>query len=221
MMFSYSNWRVIIEHLPELLGGLGLGLFMAAISLFLGMLIGLVMGIIAESHSSIGKSVAALYTGTIRNTPILLLIYITYFGLPLIGISRPSVQTFIITLTIYAGGYMTEVFRSGLRVVQPGLIEAGLATGLRTSQTLIYIRLPIVIRNVLPSLSNYMISLFKDTALAAAITVPELTYLTRKLTTDYFQVVEPWLTAGLMYVVTCYLLAMGLRRIERRVSFEG
>lgn len=219
-MSLQSSWRFIVDSFPSLLQGLGLGLFMAVISLALGMLIGLLVAVLAETGRPEGRILAVAYTGTIRNTPLLLLIYITFFGLPLVGVSLPRTETFIITLSLYAGGYMTEVFRSGLKIVKRGYIEAGLATGLRNDQILLHIRLPIMFRNVLPSLSNYLISLFKDTALASAITVPELTYVARKLTTDTFKVVEPWLVAGFLYVVTCYVLALFLRRAERRLAFK-
>lgn len=215
-----SFMRFLENNFLDLLQGLGLGILMAVISLTVGMLIGLAVALLADRGRGPGTAIAMLYTGTIRNTPLLLLIFITYFGLPYVGISLPRLETFMVTLSLYAGGYMTEVFRSGLKIIKKGYVEAGLSTGLRSGQILLHIRLPIMFRNVLPSLSNYLISLFKDTALASAITVPELTYLARKITTDTFQVVEPWVTAGLMYVVTCYVLALLLRRAERRLAFQ-
>lgn len=215
-----SFMRFLENNFVDLLQGLGLGIVMAVVSLTVGMLIGLGVALLADRARGPGTAIAMLYTGTIRNTPLLLLIFITYFGLPYVGLSLPRLETFIVTLSLYAGGYMTEVFRSGLKIIKRGYIEAGLSTGLGSGQILLHIRLPIMFRNVLPSLSNYLISLFKDTALASAITVPELTYLARKITTDTFQVVEPWVTAGLMYVVTCYVLALLLRLAERRLAFQ-
>jgi polar amino acid transport system permease protein len=75
-----------------------------------------------------------------------------------------------------------------------------------------------MLRNVLPSLGNNFISLFKDTSLAAAIAVPELTYYARKINVETFRVIETWMVASLMYVAACYLIAAGLRRVERRLA---
>ena len=125
---------------------------------------------------------------------------------------------FATTLSLYAGAYMMEVFRAGLAAVPKGLIEAGQAVGLRRSQIRWNIQLPIMARNALPSMSNYLISLFKDTALASVIAVPELTFQANKITAETFRVFEAWITVGLLYLATCYVLAIVLRRVERQFA---
>src|SRR5690625_7526409 len=108
-----SFMRFLENNFIDLLQGLGLGILMAIISLTVGMLIGLAVALLADRARGPGTAIAMLYTGTIRNTPLLLLIFITYFVLPYIGISLPRLETFMVTLSLYAGGYMTAVFRSG------------------------------------------------------------------------------------------------------------
>jgi polar amino acid transport system permease protein len=134
------------------------------------------------------------------------------------GLRFGKIESFVITLAIYAGAYLTEVFRAGLLSLPKGLREAGLAIGLTERQTRTSIIVPVMLRNVLPSLGNNFISLFKDTSLAAAIAVPELTYYARKINVETFRVIETWLVASLMYVAACYLIAAGLRRVERRLA---
>ena len=97
-----------------------------------------------------------------------------------------------------------------------GVIDAGRAIGLTGFQLALYVVSPIMLRNCLPALGTTFISLFKDTSLAAVIAVPELTFQARKLNVETFRVVEAWITASVLYLATCLLIAAGLRRLERR-----
>jgi polar amino acid transport system permease protein len=96
------------------------------------------------------------------------------------------------------------------------MIDAGRAIGLRQLQIARLVIFPILLRNSLPALGSTFISLFKDTSIAAAIAVPELTFEARKINVETFRVIETWLVATALYVVTCSLIAAGLRRLERR-----
>ena len=141
------------------------------------------------------------------------------FALPEAGSSGlGKIESFVFTLTFYAGAYLTEVFRGGLVALPRGLREAGLAIGMTEWRTRIWIIIPVMIRNVLPALSNNFISLFKDTSLAAAIAVPELTFYARQINVNTFRVIESWTVASLMYVCACYVIAAGLRRVERKLA---
>jgi polar amino acid transport system permease protein len=146
------------------------------------------------------------------------LILFTYFALPQMGVALGKIPSFILTLSLYAGAYLTEVFRAGLLAVPKGLREAGLAIGLTEATIKTTIVLPVMLRNALPSLSNNFISLFKDTSLAATIAVPELTFYARKINVESFRVIETWMVASLIYVVACYVIAGLLRRLERRLA---
>jgi polar amino acid transport system permease protein len=112
------------------------------------------------------------------------------------------------------------VFRGGLLGVPKGMREAGLAIGLTEWQIRLHIVIPIMLRTVLPALGSTFIGLFKDTSLAAAIAVPELTFEARKINVESFRVVETWLVATALYVATCSILAALLRRVEARLSLS-
>ena len=99
---------------------------------------------------------------------------------------------------------------------QRTFVEAGMAIGLTRTQVNAYVVFPLMLRNALPALGSNFISLFKDTSLAAAIAVPELTFKARKINFETFRVIEVWLTASALYIATCYLIALALRRIEAR-----
>jgi polar amino acid transport system permease protein len=217
-MTYFFNFEVIQNNIGLMLDGLGLGLFIAAVSLSFGIILGLFAAFAAVSSNRALGRLSSGYTALFRNTPLLVLIFIAYFGLPDVGIVMEKTTSFIFTLSLYAGAYMADVFRAGLHAIPKGIIEAGQAIGLTRFQIRWSIQMPIMFRNVLPSMSNFLISLFKDTSLAASITVHELTYFARKLSVETFRVFEAWLTAAVLYVVTCYIVAYLLRKVERKLS---
>jgi polar amino acid transport system permease protein len=213
------NFGAVWRDFDLLLWGLALGLGMAIVSILIGCVIGLAAAFAMLSKQGWLRRVAGTYVTVIRNSPPLVLILLAYFALPqVLGMRIGKVEAFIGTLAIYAGAYLTEVFRGALMALPGGLREAGLAIGLTERQAKAYVIVPVMLRNALPALSNNFISLFKDTSLAAAIAVPELTFYARQINVHSFRVVETWLVASLMYVATCYLIAAGLRRLERRMA---
>lgn len=215
------NFAAVWRDFDLLMAGLGLGLILAVISIAIGCLIGLLAAFGMLSKNPFIRFASTAYVSAIRNTPILVLILFTFFALPQLGIRFGKIESFIVTLSVYSGAYLTEVFRAGLVALPGGLREAGLSIGLTELRTKLYLIIPVMFRNVLPSLSNNFISLFKDTSLAAAIAVPELTFYARKINVETFRVIETWLIASLLYVVACYIIAAILRRIEVHLSIPG
>lgn len=211
------NFSAVWRNFDQLLGGLLLGLELAFVSILIGAIIGLFTAFGLVSKSRWAKLPSGLYVTIIRNLPILVLILFTYFALPQMGVRLGKIESFVLTLAVYSGAYLAEVFRAGLLSISPGLSEAGLAIGLTPMQIRTSIIIPLMLRNALPSLGSTMISLFKDTSLAAAIAVPELTFEARKINVETFRVVETWLVAAGLYVATCSILAALLRALERRM----
>jgi polar amino acid transport system permease protein len=212
------NFNAVWRSFDQLLGGLALSLGLAFFAILLGGIIGLFTAFALISKSRILRLPARLYVTVIRNTPILVLILFTYFALPQLGVRMGKIESFVFTLALYSGAYLAEVFRAGLQAVPAGLREAGLAIGLTELQTRASIITPLMLRNALPSLSSTLISLFKDTSLAAAIAIPELTFEARKINVETFRVIETWIVASGLYVTTCSLLAAVMRRVERKLS---
>lgn len=212
------NFAAVWRDFDILLSGLGLGLVLAVISIAIGCLIGLFLAFAMLSKKRPIRWAAAVYVSVFRNTPILVLILFTFFALPEFGINLGKIESFIVTLSVYSGAYLTEVFRSGLVSLPPGLREAGLTVGLTEFRTKILITIPVMFRRVLPALGNNFISLFKDTSLAAVIAVPELTFYARKINVETFRVIETWLVVSLMYVIACSIIAAILRRTENRLA---
>ena len=220
MALHYNfNWPVIWRNSDKLYSGLALGLAIAVVSLLIGCVIGIALAACRQSRNPVLRLPAAAFVEVVRNTPLLILVFFVYFGLPELGFTAfDNIESFTATLAIYAGAYLTEVFRGGLSAIPAAFIEAGKAIGLSRLQRLRYVVLPVLFRIVLPSLSSALISLFKDTALAAAIGVPELTFGARWINVNTFQVLETWTMATVLYLTACYTIAIGLRRVERRFA---
>jgi glutamine transport system permease protein len=212
------NFSAVWRSFDLLLEGLALSLVLAFVAILIGCVIGLVTAFCLMSKSGLARRPARIYVTIIRNTPILVLILFTYFALPQLGVRLDKIDSFILTLAVYSGAYLAEVFRAGLLSVPAGLREAGLAIGLREMQIRGAIILPLMVRNVLPSLGSTLISLFKDTSLAAAIAIPELTFEARKINVESFRVIETWIVTSLLYVGACSVLAALVRVAERRMS---
>ena len=210
------NFSVIWNNFDRLLAGLALGLGLALVSIAIGALAGVVLAFASVGKRKLLRGAVAGYVTVIRNTPILVIVLIVYFALPQFGIRLGKIESFVFSLSIYAAAYLTEVFRAGLLSVPSGIVDAGRAIGLKPRHIALLVVFPIVLRNSLPALGSTFISLFKDTSIAAAIAVPELTFEARKINVESFRVIETWLVATALYVVTCSLIAAGLRRLERR-----
>lgn len=210
------NLAVIWANGDRLLGGLILGLLLALAAIVAGSVLGLACAFAALGKSRPLRTAAAAYVTAVRNTPLLVIVLIAYFALPDLGLRMGKEVSFVVSLGLYAGAYLTEVFRASLLAIPAGLIEAGRSIGLTPAKIAWLIRLPLMMRNALPALGSTFIALFKDTSIAAAIAVPELTFQARRINVDTFRVVEAWLAAGTLYLVTCIVLAAALRRFERR-----
>lgn len=219
MQAYHFNWFLAWQNFPRFYWGLAFGLELAAVSLLIGCVIGIAGAFARSFGPSWLRLIVASYVEFIRNVPLLLLVYFAFYGLPKVGVTVfNNVWSFIVALSVYSGAYLTEIFRAGVGSVPTGYIEAGKAIGLAPWQRARLITLPVTFRIILPSLSNTFISLFKDTALASALAVPELTYAAEWLNVNTFRTIEAWTFATVMYLFTGYAIAFILRRLERRYA---
>ena len=163
-MQYHLNFNFVWKYFDKLSGGLVLSLELALIGILIGMAIGLALAIAYTGGGRVVRTAITAYVEFVRNVPLLLLVYLVFYGIPSVGgFAYDATESFVATLAIYAGAYLVEVFRAGLDAIPKGLIDAGKAIGLTPVQLLVNVRLPTMFRIVLPSLSNAYISLFKDT----------------------------------------------------------
>ncbi len=213
------NFTLIWRHFDKLWSGLILSLELAVLSIGIGCIIGLALAILYVSGGRILRSLIAAYVEVIRNVPLILLVYLVFYGIPTVfDFAYSNTTSFVVTLSAYAGAYLVEVFRAGLDAVPRGLIDAGKAIGLTPFQRLVHVRLPTMLRIALPALSNTFVSLFKDTSVASVIAVPELTYGAQWINFNTFRIMEVYLVVTGLYLVTGYAILSGLRALERRYA---
>lgn len=218
-MEYHLNFNFVWKYADKLWWGLALSVQLAFISILIGCVIGLALALAHSGGNRWTRGAVAAYVEFVRNVPLLLLVYLVFYGIPSAGgFAYDATTSFVATLAIYSGAYLVEVFRAGLDAVPRGVIDAGKAIGLTPWQRFVELRLPIMLRVVLPSLSNAFISLFKDTSLASVIAVPELTYGANWIKTNTFRQVEVWLVVWPIYLVTGWAILAALRQLERRFS---
>lgn len=207
------------DNLKFLLDGFLVTLEVAVISIILSFLIGGILGIIRYAKIPVLSNIVAVLVETIRNLPLILIIFFVYFGLQ--DPSRSwsldmSVTTAaILALTIFESAMISEIIRSGLNSVPKGHIEAARSSGLNYMQTLIHIILPQALRNMVPPIVSQFISLLKDTSLAVIIALPELTHNGQIIYAQNGNYIYPVLILiALMYFVVNYGLSQIARRLE-------
>lgn len=213
------NFNLVWRHFDRLINGLILGLELASVSIAIGMAIGLALALASIHGNRWVRGAVFTYVEFIRNVPLLLLVYLVFYGLPtVVDIRYDATTSFLATLSLYAGAYLVEVLRAGLEAVPRGLIEAGKAIGLTPWQRLVSVRLPTAFRIALPSLSNTYVSLFKDTSIASVLAVPELAFGAQWINLNTFRIVEVYAVVTPIYLVTGYAILFGLRLLERRYA---
>ncbi len=213
------NFGLVWRHFDRLVDGLILSLQLAAFSIAIGMAIGLALALASIHGNRWVRGAVFAYVEFIRNVPLLLLVYLVFYGLPtVVDIRYDATTSFVATLSLYAGAYLVEVLRAGLEAVPRGLIEAGKAIGLTPWQRLVSVRLPTAFRIALPSLSNTYVSLFKDTSIASVLAVPELAFGAQWINLNTFRIVEVYAVVTPIYLVTGYTILFGLRLLERRYA---
>ncbi len=217
----HLNFGLIWRYFDKLEWGLLLSLELAVVSISIGVVVGLALALLYEWGGRVVRTLVSMYVEFIRNAPLLLLVYLVFYGIPtVVDLQYSATTSFIATLSVYAAAYLVEVFRAGLAAIPRGLVDAGKAIGLNPLQRLIHVRLPTMLRIVLPALSNTFVSLFKDTSVASVLAVPELTYGAQWINFNTFRIIEVYAVVTPMYLVTGYAILAALRQFERRFAIR-
>ena len=207
------------DNLAFLVDGFLVTLKIAAISIVLSFLIGGLIGILRYAKVPVISAVLAVVVETIRNLPLILIIFFVYFGLqdPKVGLEMSISTAAITALTIFESAMLSEIIRGGLNSIPKGQIEAARSSGMSYIQTLWHIILPQALRNMVPPIVSQFISLLKDTSLAVIIALPELTHHGQVIYAQNINYVWPVLIlVALMYFVVNYGLSIVARRLEVR-----
>lgn len=203
------------EHLAFLWDGFLVTLYVAFISIILSFFFGLIAGTLRYAKVPVLSQLIAVLVETIRNLPLLLIIFFTFFALPEIGIKLEITAAAITALTIFESAMLSEIIRSGLKSIDKGQIEAARSSGLSYTQTLFFIVMPQALRRMVPPIVSQFISLLKDTSLAVVIALPELIHNAQIIngqSADGSYFFPIFLLAALMYFAVNYSLSLADRK---------
>ncbi|WP_269505832.1 amino acid ABC transporter permease [Burkholderia sp. IMCC1007] len=212
---------LIIHTLPVMVKGALFTLKFAVASMALGLVVGLVVAIMRIGSNRLASSLAQGYVSLMRGTPLLVQMFVVYYGLPDLGITLDPTTAGIFTLTLNAGAYLSESMRGAILGIGRGQWAAAHSLGLTHVQTLRYIVCPQALRLAVPSLGNTLISLIKDTSLVSVITVTELLRSTQEVIAATFQPLPLYLAAAAIYWVLSTLLTRLQGRVETRLSLPS
>ena len=220
---SYLNESLLFRNFVEVIGGLDNTLLLLVVSLPIGFVLSLIFALGRVSKNKFISKPIATYIFVIRGTPLLVQIYLIYFGLGSIEFIRESFLWYllrepfwcgVLALTINTVAYGSEIFRGGIQSVNKGQIESGLSLGFNKIDLLRKIIFPIALRKVLPSYGNELILMVKATSLVSLTTYMEMTGIARKIMAKTFAPVEAFIAAGLLYLFLNFLMVQFIKYLE-------
>ncbi|OXM15929.1 amino acid ABC transporter substrate-binding protein/permease [Paenibacillus herberti] len=215
---TQSTWGLIQESMPPLLKGLGNTLLYTIVSLLFASILGLVFGFMKVSHNRVLRGIATVYVDIFRGIPLIVLAFFIYFGIPqALGFTMPLFIAAILTLSLNAGAYVTEIIRGGIQSIDRGQMEAARSLGLPYRRAMIKIILPQAVRIMIPSFINQMVITLKDTSILSVIGLVELTQSGKIIIARTFESFTIWSVVMVMYLIVIIALTKLAERMERKL----
>lgn len=219
-LMDIHGLRVVVENLPVFLEGAGLTLEITTLSVFFGMVLGLIAALLKMTKIKPLQILAIAYIDFFRGTPLFVQLLLLYFGiLPMVGING-NLAAAIIACSLNSGAYVAEIVRAGIQAVDRGQMEAARSLGMTQGQAMRYIILPQAYKIVIPPLINEFVMLLKDTSLVAAISVPELTCKGKLLYSVTYEPAWVWGAVCIIYFILTKIISMLGDYAERRLATE-
>ncbi len=212
--FQESFWKILLP-------GLKITIPLTVISFVLALMIAIFTALIQFGNVRILKQLARFYVWVIRGTPVLVQLFIVFYGLPNLGILLDPFPAAVIVFSVNEGAYASETIRAALESVPVGQIEAGYCVGMSWLQIMRRIVLPQALRTAFPPLSNSLIGLLKETSLAANITVAEMFMSTQRIVARTYEPLLLYLEVGFIYLMFCTVLTWLQRAGEKRLQTYG
>lgn len=219
-LMGIYGFRVVADNFGYFLGGAGMTIYITAVSVALGMVLGLIAGLLKMSDNKLLYGISTVYIDFFRGTPLFVQILLLYFGiLPLIFDNGP-ITSAIIACTLNSGAYIAEIVRAGIQAVDKGQMEAARSLGMNNRQAMMHVILPQAYKIVIPPLINEFIALLKDTSLVSMIAASELTYRGDIVYSNTYQAAWVWGSVALIYLVITKTLSILGDVVERRLATE-
>ncbi len=223
------DFELMINSFPKLLSAAAITLKLLSVSLIIGLIIGLLFAILRLNKNIFINKFAYGYSYLFRGTPLLVQIFIIYFGLGQIEYLR---STFlwtilkepywcaIIAFALNTGAYTSEILRSAFQTIKPGIIEAGKSLGISSKIIFYKIQIPVAIRQSLPAYGNEIILMMKGTSLASTVTIMDLTGVAKYIISTTFRPVEVFIVAGGIYLFMTFIIHNIIKYLEKKYSFS-
>ena len=221
--------ELIIESFPRLVSATKLTIELTLLSLFFGIFVGIFFAFLRTSKSKILYFVSYYYSYIFRGTPLLVQIFIIYFGLAQIEWIRDSFlwillkepySCAILAFTLNTGAYSSEIFRSAFETINKGVLEAAEGLGLNKINIFFKIKLPIAIKQSLPAYGNEMILMLKGTSLASTVTLLDLTGVAKHIISTTFRPIEVFIVAGSIYLLMTFIIHNVIKFLEKRYEYK-
>jgi octopine/nopaline transport system permease protein len=223
------DFELMIDSFPKLLNAAGITLKLLSVSLIVGLFIGLFFAILRLNENIFVNRFAYGYSYVFRGTPLLVQIFIIYFGLGQIEYLRSTFLWIvlkepywcaIIAFALNTGAYTSEILRSAFQTIKPGVIEAGKSLGISNKVIFYKIQIPIAIRQSLPAYGNEIILMMKGTSLASTVTLMDLTGVAKYIISTTFKPIEVFIVAGGIYLFMTFIIHNVIKFLEKKYSFN-
>ena len=221
-MLSGRLWELFIDSFPKiLLPGLAVTIPLTIISFSCALVIAVVLALVQFADIKVLRKIARFYIWIFRGTPLLIQLFVVFFGLSRVGILLNPFPAAVIVFSLNEGAYSAETIRAALESVPKGQLEAGLCAGLSYLQTIFRIVLPQAMRTAFPPLSNSVIAMTKDTSLAASITVTEMFMVTQRIVARTYEPLALYIEVGIIYLLFCTVLTRLQAVGEKYLNSKG
>ncbi|NMN68154.1 amino acid ABC transporter membrane protein 2 (PAAT family) [Candidatus Pelagibacter ubique] len=220
---------LMASSLPKLLSAAVITIKLLSVSLIIGLFIGLLFAILRLSKNYIINRFAYAYSYVFRGTPLLVQIFIIYYGLGQIEYFRSTFLWVIfkepywcaiIAFSLNTGAYTSEILRSAFQTIKPGIIEAGKSLGISNKIIFYKIQIPVAIRQSLPAYGNEIILMMKGTSLASTVTLMDITGVAKHIVSTTYKPLEIFITAGGIYLLMTFLIHNLIKYLEKKYSFQ-
>ena len=221
-LLSNRTVGVLVEALPRILtAGLTMTIPLTLISFSLAMVIAVAVALVQYANVPVLRQIARFYIWVIRGTPLLVQLFILFFGLPQFGILLPAFVCGVIGLGIYSGAYVSEVVRGAIQSIDKGQMEAARSIGMSSGLAMRTVVLPQAVVRMIPPLGNEFIALIKNSALVSLLTIHDLMHEGQKIISVSYRSLEVYLAIAVVYFILTGATTLVLRRIELRLRAGG
>ena len=212
------DFSVVLTKIPILLEGCVVTLQISFFALLLGMIFGIAGALCRISSNRALNSIAFMYVWVIRGTPVMVQLFILYFGLPQLGIKLPSMVAGVLGLAINTGAYVTEIIRAGIQAVDKGQMEAALSVGMSYRQAMVRIIGPQATKLCIPPLVNQFIMTLKNSSIASLVTITELFRTGEQIIYTTFRSFEVYTAVAVLYLIMNSVFMVIADRLERKMA---